>query len=174
VFRKALVIALVVAGVGCTPAQIATLQQLKGPIAEADQATIEALPDHPILDGTTVINLDGTLTVAADDQLAPRDRFLLAVSRTSWATRPDLHGWLSCVVRRESNFIPPAHNQRGADNSYGYMQINMRGSLGPARMAAHGLSSYEDLFDPETNLEAGYQLFAAAGTTPWSATRRGC
>jgi len=171
VFRKALIpIVIGLALIGCTPMQIATLQSLKGPIADNDQATLLALPDAPIRDGEQIINLDGSLTIAPSRETV----FWNAVALSSWATRPDLHDWLFCVVRRESNLDPEVYNPRGSDNSYGYMQINMKGSLGPARMAAFGLSSYEDLFDPETNLEAGFKLFESAGTQPWASTRRGC
>lgn len=174
-FRRAV---LAVAGVAilssCTFAQIATLEQLRGPIAEHDKPTIEAFPDVPILVGNGVIELDGTITTLPDDQIFGRERFDLAISRTSWAARPDMHRWLRCVAARESNFNPRAYNGDGNDRSYGYMQINMKGSLGAARMASMGLSSYEDLWDPETNLEAAYILFEAAGTGPWASTRRGC
>lgn len=174
-FRRVLIaVAAVVVIAGCTPAQIVTLQQLRGPISEADQATIEAMPDAPILIDHQVIELDGTITTLPDDQIFGRDRFDLAISRTSWAARPDLHRWLRCVAARESQFNPRAYNGDGNDRSYGYMQINMKGSLGPARMASMGLSSYEDLWHPETNLEAAYKLFEAAGTGPWASTRRGC
>jgi hypothetical protein len=171
VFRKVMVaVVLVLIGAGCTPMQIATLQSLKGPIAPTDQATLLALPDAPIRDGEQVINLDGSLMVAPSREAV----FWSAVAQTSWATRPDLHRWLHCVVNRESRLDPDVYNPRGADKSYGYMQINMRGSLGPARMAAFGLSSYSDLFNPVTNLEAGFELFQAAGTQPWASTRHGC
>jgi hypothetical protein len=165
-----------VAIAGCTPEQIVTLQQLRGPIAEADQATLVAMPDAPIRVDNQILQLDGTLTPVPEDMLTARERFDLAVSRTSWATRPDMHRWLWCVIGRETGqtYFPRAFNGRGNDLSYGWMQINMRGSLGPARMASFGLSSYEDLFIPEVNLEAGFALFEAAGTAPWASTRRGC
>lgn len=170
-FRKVLVAVVAVVGFSaCTPMQLVTIQSLKGPISEADQATLLSLPDAPIQDGDQLINLDGSLTVAPSRETV----FWSAVAQSSWASRPDLHRWLHCVVRRESNLDPGVHNPRGADNSYGYMQINMRGSLGPARVQAFGLSSYADLYDPVTNLNAGFKLFEAAGTSPWESTRHGC
>jgi len=177
VFRRVLVVvaaAIVIAG--CTPAQIATLQQLRGPITEADQATLEAMPDAPVRVDNQILQLDGTLTPIPEELMSARERFDLAVSRTSWATRPDLHRKLWCVVGRETGgtYFQRAHNGRGADNSFGWLQINMKGRLGPARMAAFGLSSYEDLFIPEVNLAAGWELFRAAGWSPWASTHRPC
>lgn len=174
-FRRIILALAGVSALGaCTPAQIATLGGLGHTITPEAAVTLEALPDAPAVVGDSLLNVDGTLTEIPVELLSPVERFQLAVSRSPWASRPDLHSWLACVVRRESNFNPRAHNPRGVDNSYGYMQINMRGSLGPARLAAHGLASNEDLFDPETNLRVGWELFQAAGTSPWKATRGGC
>lgn len=173
-FRR---IILSVAGVSllasCTPAQIATLGGIRQ-LSPTDVAALEALPDAPIVVDGKLLTTDGSLVELPDEHLDKEARFWRAVGRTSWATRPDLHRWLVCVARRESNLDPRAHNPRGADNSYGYMQINMRGSLGPDRMAAFRLSTYEDLFIPEVNLEAAWELYIAAGTSPWKATRGGC
>jgi len=75
------------------------------------------------------------------------------------------------IAKRESSYNPNAHNgNRGTgDNSYGLMQINMLGELGPARLRQFGLGKYEDLFDPMTNLRAAYMLYQSSGNTlqPW-------
>jgi hypothetical protein len=62
-----------------------------------------------------------------------------------------------------------AHNQNSktGDNSHGLFQINMIGSLGPARLEQYKLSSYEDLFDPMTNATIAFQMSDAGKN--WSA-----
>jgi hypothetical protein len=73
------------------------------------------------------------------------------------------------VVMKESTGRPMAHNQNSktGDNSYGLFQINMIGSMGPARLAQYGLSSNEDLFDPLTNARIAYTI--SEGGKNWSA-----
>lgn len=67
---------------------------------------------------------------------------------------------LVAISKRESNWNPSAFNGNTGtgDQSYGLMQINMLGSLGPSRRAAYGISTNEQLFDPATNLRAAYIL----------------
>lgn len=176
-FRRVVIaIAAVAVIAGCTPAQIATLAQLKGPISEADTATLVAMEDAPIRVGMQVIELDGSIVDTPEELLSASERFNLAYSRTSWASRPELREKLWCIAGRETGgtYFPRAHNGRGADNSFGWLQINMKGNLGPSRMQAFGLSSYEDLFIPEVNLEAGWKLYQAAGWQPWASTQHPC
>lgn len=72
---------------------------------------------------------------------------------------------------RESRWKPGAYNPNRAtkDDSYGLMQINMLGDLGPARLEQFGISKYEDLYDPQTNMNAAYVLYQRSGNTlhPW-------
>jgi hypothetical protein len=74
-------------------------------------------------------------------------------------------GWL------ESHGDPNAHNTNAAtgDNSYGYWQINMLGDLGPTRRALFGISSNDQLFDPQTNARA-MKILSSNGQdfSPWS------
>ena len=75
------------------------------------------------------------------------------------------------VVMKESTGRPMAHNQnsRTGDNSYGLFQINMIGSMGPARLAQYGLSSNEDLFDPLTNARIAYIMSEGGNNwSPWN------
>jgi hypothetical protein len=67
---------------------------------------------------------------------------------------------LLAISKRESGWNPSAFNGNTAtgDQSYGLMQINMLGNLGPARRQAYGISTNEQLFDPMTNLRAAYML----------------
>lgn len=58
------------------------------------------------------------------------------------------------VALAESGGNPRAHNPVPPDDSYGLWQINMIGSLGPARRQQFGISSNADLFDPATNAKA--------------------
>ena len=73
------------------------------------------------------------------------------------------------VVMKESTGRPMAHNQNSktGDNSYGLFQINMIGSMGPARLAQYGLNSNEELFDPLTNARIAYII--SEGGKNWSA-----
>jgi hypothetical protein len=71
------------------------------------------------------------------------------------------------IIMKESTGRPYAHNQNSntGDNSYGLFQINMIGSLGPARREQFGLASNEDLFNPLTNAAIAYKI--SEGGTNW-------
>lgn len=73
------------------------------------------------------------------------------------------------TAMKESTGRPMAHNKNSStgDNSYGLFQINMIGSLGPARLEQYGLESNEDLFDPLINAKIAYQM--SNGGKNWSA-----
>jgi hypothetical protein len=79
------------------------------------------------------------------------------------------------VVMKESTGRPYAHNQNSntGDNSYGLFQINMIGSLGPARREQFGLVTNEDLFNPLTNAAIAYRI-SEGGTNwgPWGGVSR--
>lgn len=55
------------------------------------------------------------------------------------------------VAMAESGLNERAHNGVPPDDSYGLWQINMYGSMGPARREKYGLSSNDALYDPATN-----------------------
>lgn len=57
----------------------------------------------------------------------------------------------AAIAMAESGGNPNAHNATPPDDSYGLWQINMLGSLGPARRAVYRLSANTDLYDPATN-----------------------
>jgi hypothetical protein len=64
-----------------------------------------------------------------------------------------------------------AHNTNAAtgDNSYGLWQINMLGSMGPARRRQFGISSNDQLFDPAINAKAAYAVSnGGKNFRPWS------
>ncbi|GAA0517802.1 hypothetical protein GCM10011581_22050 [Saccharopolyspora subtropica] len=67
------------------------------------------------------------------------------------------------VALAESGGNTRAHNHEGLDNSYGLWQINMLGDLGPARRRQYGLDSNKDLFDPDENAKAAYQIWKDDG-----------
>ena len=71
------------------------------------------------------------------------------------------------ISKRESGWRPSAFNGNRAtsDVSYGLMQINMIGDMGPARLAQFGIDSPEQLFDPQTNLNAAFTLYTRSGNT---------
>lgn len=80
------------------------------------------------------------------------------------------------VAMAESGGHPTSHNTNAGtgDNSYGLFQINMLGSLGPARLHEYHLSSNDQLFNPLINARVAYQL-SNGGTnwTPWTTYTRG-
>ncbi len=73
------------------------------------------------------------------------------------------------IALAESGGNPGAHNPIGADDSYGLWQINMRGTLGPARRAAFGLTSNDQLYDPATNARAAFAISGGGSNfNPWT------
>lgn len=89
--------------------------------------------------------------------LAPADIYRVALSAGFPA---DTAVKMTAIALKESAGDPLAHNAVAPDDSYGLWQINMIGSLGPARLAAWGLTDPSDLFDPLTNARAAYSLWA--------------
>jgi murein DD-endopeptidase MepM/ murein hydrolase activator NlpD len=74
------------------------------------------------------------------------------------------------IVMRESGGNPQAHNpdRSTGDDSYGLAQINMLGSLGPARRKQFGLRSNQDLLDPNVNARVMFQMSnAGKDFGPW-------
>ncbi len=71
------------------------------------------------------------------------------------------------ISKRESNWTPTAFNGNAATNdlSYGLMQINMKDSLGPARLSQFGIAANEDLLDPQTNMNAAFTLYSRGGNS---------
>jgi cell wall-associated NlpC family hydrolase len=80
------------------------------------------------------------------------------------------------IAMAESGGHPMSHNTNAStgDNSYGLFQINMLGSLGPARRAEFHLTSNDQLFDPLTNAKVAYRM-SQGGTNwePWSTFKSG-
>lgn|GEM_PF-1607643 len=76
------------------------------------------------------------------------------------------------IAMRESSGDPAAFNGNSAtgDKSYGLTQINMIGAMGPERREAFGLTSNDQLFDPQTNARVAFEL-SNNGTnlSPWGA-----
>lgn len=80
------------------------------------------------------------------------------------------------ISMAESGGDPKAFNgnARTGDKSYGLFQINMLGSLGPARMREFGLSSESQLFDPMTNIKAMLKVSNnCRNWSPWSVYKSG-
>jgi hypothetical protein len=75
----------------------------------------------------------------------------------------------AAIAMAESGGDPNAHNSKPPDNSYGLWQVNMIGTLGPARRKSLHLSSNDDLFNPATNAKAMKSISSAGGNfNPWS------
>ena len=77
------------------------------------------------------------------------------------------------IAMGESSGNPTAFNGKGADQSYGIMQINMLGGMGPERRAQFGIKSNEDLYDPLTNMKAAHQIYKQQGWGAWGAYTNG-
>lgn len=77
------------------------------------------------------------------------------------------------IAKGESGWNTSAYNGKNKDNSYGLWQINMIGSMGPARRQAFGISSNEELFDPYVNARAAMQIFKSQGWKAWTVHSRG-
>jgi lysozyme-like protein len=67
------------------------------------------------------------------------------------------------VALAESGGNTEAHNHSGKDNSYGLWQINMYGSMGPARQRQFHLATYADLFQPDVNARAAKAIHSSQG-----------
>ena len=80
---------------------------------------------------------------------------------------------ISKIAMGESSGRSTAFNGKGADQSYGLMQINMLGGMGPERRKAFGLTSNEDLYDPLTNMKAAYEIYKTQGLEAWGAYTNG-
>lgn len=72
------------------------------------------------------------------------------------------------VAKSESGWNPKAHNAKPPDDSYGLWQINMLGSMGPARRKQFGISSNSQLLDPATNARAAHMVWAGSGWKAWT------
>ncbi len=78
------------------------------------------------------------------------------------------------IVMAESGGNPRAYNGKGADRSYGLSQINMLGSMGPARRKQFGLGSNADLYDPDVNARVMFRMSGGGRDfTPWSTFKSG-
>lgn len=75
------------------------------------------------------------------------------------------------IAKRESSWKPTVFNgnKKTGDESYGLTQINMLGSMGPARRKQFGITSNDQLFDPQTNMNAAFKLYSSSGNklTAW-------
>jgi hypothetical protein len=74
----------------------------------------------------------------------------------------------AAIALAESGGDPTQHNTKPPDNSYGLMQINMLGALGPDRRKRFNLKSNDDLFNPSTNMRVAYGIYQANGFHAWT------
>lgn len=78
------------------------------------------------------------------------------------------------IALAESGGRTDAHNALPPDDSYGLWQINMLGSMGPARRKQFGISRNSDLYDPATNARAMMQISnGGKNWKPWTTYTRG-
>ena len=73
------------------------------------------------------------------------------------------------IAKRESGWNAGAYNPNASTNdlSFGLMQINMLGDLGPARLKQFGISKNEDLYDPAINMKAAFKLSGGKDFHAW-------
>lgn len=80
------------------------------------------------------------------------------------------------VALAESGGVSTRHSDPSLvkDDSYGIFQINMLGSLGPARRKRYGLASNKELYNPNVNARVAFNM-SHGGTNwkPWSAYTNG-
>lgn len=82
---------------------------------------------------------------------------------------PEEAATLAAISRPESGGNPNAYNGKGRDDSYGLLQVNMLGGMGPERRARYGLTDNKQLLDPETNIKVGLDLAHRRGNfKDWS------
>ena len=72
------------------------------------------------------------------------------------------------VALAESGGDTQAHNAKPPDDSYGLWQINMLGTLGPARRKQFGIATNDALYDPSTNAAAAYKIWKGSGWNAWT------
>lgn len=120
---------------------------------DAEVRTIEDLAEQAALGRQQRLNYFAEKT----EPLTPEEirELLILVGFTGDGLRD---AW--AVVMKESRGNPAVHNRNAdsGDNSYGLFQINMLGSMGPARREQYGLNSNQELFNPVVNAEIALEL----------------
>lgn len=136
-------------------------------------------PDIVRVRPKTVVVDDGARQ--AMDNLAP---LIVAQQRDlygpcgEWRDEALAVGWtaeewkkLRWIIARETGDTcnPNVHNGnvQTRDDSFGLLQINMRGKLEADRLARCQLGSKQELWNPVVNLRCGRVLFELAGWDPW-------
>jgi hypothetical protein len=80
--------------------------------------------------------------------------------------------WAIVMKESSGNHKALNDNPRTGDLSYGLFQINMIGKLGPDRLDRYGLSSYEDLYNPNVNARVAYSMSnGGRNWGPWNVGR---
>jgi hypothetical protein len=79
------------------------------------------------------------------------------------------------ISKAESGGNPLAFNPNAStgDLSYGLMQINMLGGMGPERRKEFGIKANEELYDPLKNFQAAKKIYDQQGLGAWSVYRSG-
>jgi hypothetical protein len=65
------------------------------------------------------------------------------------------------IAQRESSLVATAHNWC----CFGVFQINFNANQ--STLAAIGITSAEQLYDPNLNVQAAYVLYQRSGWAPW-------
>jgi hypothetical protein len=79
----------------------------------------------------------------------------------------------AAVALAESGGNSRSYNPVGLDDSYGLWQINMKGSMGPERRKKFGISSNDELFQPNVNARAAKIIHDESGWKAWTTYTKG-
>ena len=155
------------------PLLISTIVLINTTINVNESAAVQELPNQKtvvehlqIKEKLEKLEVVEVKTYTAKDSLSPEE--LKDILREAGFSGDALRlAWGTAM--KESTGRPMAHNKNSntGDNSYGLFQINMIGSLGPARLEQYKLNSNDELFDPLTNAKIAYHM--SNGGKNWSA-----
>ena len=158
------------------PASTVTQSALTGEGGTSTQWDINPATGMPSRPTVTVSPTDGGAYIAPATPVATAPPVVTRAPQTvtSYAPWPEyLWPTVACLIHRESRGVATAV---GAAGERGWMQI---GPANFAYLAQRGITP-DSLFDPATNLRAGWLLYLwwqgvnEDGLTPWASTRGGC
>lgn len=168
------------AGMGWHPSEFngpQTVEALQKILGEAGVSTVRQYVSmryglaNPLQDGSAaaLASSAGTAGPHAQQTIASMVGLVKSVGFSGMAAATAI-----AVAMAESGGNPNSHNATPPDDSYGLWQINMLGSLGPARRKQFGLTSNDQLYDPVVNARAAFSISSGGNNwTPWSTFNNG-
>ena len=157
----------VLAALPAGPASTVVVQALNHALGVAEQADAPAAGrdggdpnagSRPATGGAMVVTAVATARPVVTQAVESSNSALIAAS--PWPVH--LHATVACLVQRESRWVATAV---GAAGERGILQVH---PITWPYLAQHGITP-DMLFDPATNLRAGYLLYLeAGGLGPWN------